>query len=208
MNRFPSSGLAGAAFSLLLLLASNAWAQDATPLAVRLALCGGCHNQDGNSTIAENPNLAALDTAYLVRQMTDLKSGKRKNAIMNGIMGMVDAKEFDQLAKHFSEQKPKQAVKVAAKSVEAGKEIYDDGITAVAVPSCSGCHNEDGSGTDKFPRLAGQHAAYVTQQLLNFKSGERDNDDRGVMRAVAKRMSEAQMRSVAQYIATLQEGEK
>jgi cytochrome c553 len=48
----------------------------------------------------------------------------------------------------------------------------------------------------------------VTQQLLNFKSGERDNDDRGVMRAVAKRMSEAQMRSVAQYIATLQEGEK
>jgi cytochrome c553 len=140
--------------------------------------------------------------------MTDLKSGKRKNAIMNGIMGMVDAKEFDQLAKHFSEQKPKQAVKVAAKSVEAGKEIYDDGITAVAVPSCSGCHNEDGSGTDKFPRLAGQHAAYVTQQLLNFKSGERDNDDRGVMRAVAKRMSEAQMRSVAQYIATLQEGEK
>jgi cytochrome c553 len=208
MNRFQSSGLAGAAFSLFALIGSTAWAQAETPLAVRLALCGGCHNQDGNSIIPENPNLAALDTVYLVRQMTDLKSGKRKSAIMNGIMGMVDAKEFDQLAKHFSEQKPKQAIKVAAKTVEAGKEIYEDGISSVAVPACSGCHNEDGSGTDKYPRLTGQQSVYVTQQLLKFKSGERDNDDRGVMRAVAKRMSEAQMHSVAQYIATLQEGEK
>jgi cytochrome c553 len=92
--------------------------------------------------------------------------------------------------------------------VAAGKEIYDDGITASAVPACSGCHNEDGSGSDKYPRLAGQHSAYVVLQLLNLKSGERDNDERGVMRAVAKRMNEAQILSVAKYIATLQESEK
>jgi cytochrome c553 len=43
---------------------------------------------------------------------------------------------------------------------------------------------------------------------MNLKSGERDNDERGVMRAVAKRMNEAQIVSVAKYIATLQESEK
>ena len=140
--------------------------------------------------------------------MRDLKVGKRKSATMSAIMGMVDAKEFAALASHFSEQKPKKVPRVDASTVAAGKEIYDDGITASAVPSCSGCHNEDGSGSDKYPRLAGQHSAYVVLQLLNLKSGERDNDERGVMRAVARRMNEAEILSVAKYIATLQESEK
>ncbi len=195
-------------YAAISLLGSNGWAQGIPPLSERLLLCGGCHNQDGNSSIPENPNLARIEAAYLARQMNDLKAGKRKSAIMTGILAMVDAKEFPALAKHFSEQKPRTVAKADSKTVESGKEIYDEGISAVAVPACSGCHNEDGSGTEKYPRLAGQHSVYVVQQLMNFKSGERDNDDRGVMRAVAKRMSEAQMRAVAQYIATLQEGEK
>jgi cytochrome c553 len=202
-------GFAGAVFAATLISTTvTSWAQAAPPLAERLALCAGCHNLDGNSSIPENPNLAGLHADYLERQMRDLKVGKRKSATMSAIMGMVDAKEFAALASHFSEQKPKKVPRVDASTVAAGKEIYDDGITASAVPSCSGCHNEDGSGSDKYPRLAGQHSAYVVLQLLNLKSGERDNDERGVMRAVAKRMNEAQILSVAKYIATLQESEK
>ena len=200
--------LVSAVFTVTLMSPSVTWAQGVPPLAERLPLCAGCHNLDGNSTIPENPNLAGLHVEYLERQMRDLKAGKRKSATMAAIMGMVDAKEFAALASHFSEQKPKKVPRVDASTVAAGKEIYDDGITASAVPACSGCHNEDGSGSEKYPRLAGQHSAYVVQQLMNLKSGERDNDERGVMRAVAKRMSEAQIVSVAKYIATLQESEK
>lgn len=202
-KRISAATIAGLFFFI-----TSASAQTTPPLAERITLCAGCHNADGNSSVPDYPNLAALNSDYLARQMIDMKSGKRKSAIMSGIMAIVDAKEFPELARHFSEQKPKPPATVDAKSVEAGKEIYDDGITASAVPACSGCHNEDGSGTDKYPRLAGQHIPYVVQQLKNLKSGERDNDDRGVMRAVAKRMTEAQMQSVAQYIATLQEVEK
>jgi cytochrome c553 len=194
--------------ALLSLLGNSAFAQAAPPLAERLTLCAGCHNTDGNSSVPDYPNLAALHSEYLTRQMNDLKSGKRKSAIMAGIMAIVDAKEFPELARHFSEQKPRVPAPVDAKSIEVGKEIYDDGITVTAVPACSGCHNEDGSGSEKYPRLAGQNIPYVVQQLKNLKSGERDNDDRGVMRAVAKRMTEAQMVAVAQYIASLQEVEK
>ena len=201
-------GLVRAVFFVTLISTSVTWAQGVPPLAERLTLCAGCHNLDGNSSIPENPNLAGLHPDYLERQMRDLKVGKRKSATMAAIMGMVDAKEFAALANHFSEQKPKKLTRVDASTVAAGKEIYDDGITASAVPACSGCHNEDGSGSDKYPRLAGQHSAYVVLQLLNLKSGERDNDERGVMRAVARRMNEAQILSVAKYIATLQESEK
>lgn len=175
----------------------------AVPLAERLQLCGGCHNPDGNSTIAENPNLSGLDADYMVRQLQDFKSGNRKSPVMAGIVPLLDEKEFQPLAEHFSKQKPKAGGKVDAKLAAQGKEIYDEGIVGSAVPACSGCHNEDGSGTEKYPRIAGQHSAYVVQQLLSFKSGERANDVKAVMRAVAKRMNEKEIRAVAEYVVTL-----
>jgi cytochrome c553 len=177
-------------------------------MAERLVVCGSCHNPDGHSVNPDFPKLAGQDRSYMTRQLNDIKTGKRKSVIMSGVISVVDPKEFSALATHFSEQKPMFGVKADEKTVAAGKEIFMEGITNTAVPACSGCHNDDGSGTDKYPRLAGQHAPYVLQQLVNLKSGERDNDDRGVMRAVAKRMTEAQMNLVAQYIASMPGGEE
>jgi cytochrome c553 len=188
--------------SVLLSSAGPVLAQP-VPLAERLQLCAGCHNPDGNSTIPENPNLSGLDPDYMVRQMQDFKSGNRKSPIMGGIIPMVDEKEFPALAEFFSKQKPKLGGKVDAKLAALGKEIYDEGIVGSAVPACSGCHNDDGSGTEKYPRIAGQHSNYVIQQLLSFKSGERANDVKAVMRAVAKRMNEKEIRAVAEYVVTL-----
>jgi cytochrome c553 len=71
------------------------------------------------------------------------------------------------------------------------------------VPACGGCHGEKGEGTDKFPRLAGQHAAYLTVQMLNFKNVVRNNDARGVMRAITLRMTEDEMKAAAEYITSL-----
>ena len=93
-----------------------------------------------------------------------------------------------------------------AKLAAQGKPIYDEGIVGNAVPACSGCHNDDGSGTEKYPRLAGQHPAYVADQMQRFRSGERANDSKSVMRAVAKRMSDSEIKAVAEYVATLTGG--
>jgi cytochrome c553 len=179
-----------------------------TPLAERLQLCSGCHNLDGNSVIPENPKLSGLDTEYIIRQLNDFKSGSRKSPVMGSIIPMVQEKEFEALAAYFHKQKPSQGAAVDAKLAAQGKEIYDEGIVGSAVPACSGCHNEDGSGTDKYPRIAGQHSAYLVQQLLSFKSGERANDSKAVMRAVAKRMNEKEIRAVAEYVVTLKGAEE
>jgi cytochrome c553 len=186
-----------------LLLAPVGAVAQAVPLQERLQLCAGCHSPDGNSVIPENPNLSGLDPEYIVRQLQDFKSGSRKSPVMSGIIPMVDEKEFEALAKFFSKQKPNPSGKSDPKLAAQGKEIYDEGIVGSAVPACSGCHNEDGSGTEKYPRIAGQHSAYVVQQLLSFKNGERANDVKAVMRAVAKRMNEKEMRAVAEYVVTL-----
>ena len=173
------------------------------PLAERLQLCSACHNPDGNSVIQENPKLSALNAGYIVRQLRDFKDGGRKNPSMGEIVPLVDEKEFEALAAFFYQQKRTPGGAVDAKLAAQGKEIYDEGIVGSAVPSCSGCHNEDGSGTEKYPRIAGQNKTYVIHQLLHFKSGERANDSRSAMRAVAGRMNEKEIRAVAEYVVTL-----
>ena len=39
--------------------------------------------------------------------------------------------------------------------------------------------------------------------MLAYKNGQRDNDDRGLMRAVAQRMTEAEIRAVSEFIVTM-----
>lgn len=173
----------------------------------RLLLCGGCHNPDGNSIIQENPRLSGLDAKYIVRQLEDFKSGVRANPTMSAIIPMVDASEFKALGKYFSQQKRLSSESVNAELVAKGKQIFEEGVIATAAPACSGCHGEDGSGSDAFPRLNGQNPAYVVSQLTNFKSGGRTNDKKGLMQAVAKRLNEQEIAAVAEYMSTLKEAE-
>lgn len=169
-------------------------------------LCAACHNPDGNSTIPENPKLAGLDAEYIAKQLADFRKHKRVSETMGPMAGQITEADIDVLAAYYSEQKPTPGVVTDPKLAAQGQVIYDEGIVGSAVPACSGCHNEDGSGTAKYPRLAGQHTAYMVQQMKNFKNGVRNNDIREVMSAVAKRMTEQEMKAVAEYIAGLKGG--
>ena len=100
----------------------------------------------------------------------------------------------------------RQAAKDAA-LVEAGQKLYRAGDPATGVPACSACHGPDGAGIAKnFPRLGGQWADYTYAQLKAFGAGERGNDTAGkdvngrIMATVAQRMTDAQMKAVAEYV--------
>ncbi|MBL8268856.1 c-type cytochrome [Steroidobacter sp.] len=67
--------------------------------------CVACHGADGAKTIAPDyPKLAGQPADYLVHALKDYKSGKRKNAIMAGIISGVDEKDFEAIAEFFSKQ--------------------------------------------------------------------------------------------------------
>lgn len=176
-----------------------------SPLEEQLQLCFGCHNTDGNSVIPENPKLAGLDKKYILRQLEDFKSGDRKNETMSAIIQGVDEGMFEDLANFFSDQKRSVNVSDKPELVAQGQQVFEEGVFATAAPACMGCHGEDGSGTRKFPRLNGQNAPYVVNQLTNFKSGARTNDAKGLMQAVASRLSEKDIAAVAEYMSTLKE---
>lgn len=65
---------------------------------------------------------------------------------------------------------------------------------------CSACHGADGNSPLPInPSLAGQHPEYLVKQLMNFKSGERNN---AVMMGMVAGLSADDMRNLAAYFAT------
>lgn len=66
--------------------------------------CAACHGADGNSTIPTNPKLAGQYQSYLIRALSDYKSGARSNAIMGGFAAALSEQDMRDLAAYFSSQ--------------------------------------------------------------------------------------------------------
>lgn len=65
--------------------------------------------------------------------------------------------------------------------------------------SCGGCHGPDGNGAAPiFPKLAGQHATYLTKQLHDFKTERRPEP---TMTAMALALSDDDMADIGAYYA-------
>jgi cytochrome c553 len=72
------------------------------------------------------------------------------------------------------------------------------------IPACAGCHGAAGAGLPaQYPRLAGQHPEYTEAQLKLFRVGDRANDAEKVMRMIAAKMSDADIKAVSEYAASL-----
>jgi cytochrome c553 len=98
------------AFTLSLLvavfMAGPAFASgDAAAGKAKSATCAACHGPDGNSTSPAFPRLAGQHPDYLVHALEAYKSGKRKNAIMNGMAAGLSEQDMEDLAAFFSSQK-------------------------------------------------------------------------------------------------------
>jgi len=168
-------------------------------------VCATCHAADGNSTIPGNPKLAQQHLAYLVKQLTDytVRSGEQKpareNPIMNGMAASLSEQDRRDVAAWFSGQTQKPGTARNQDTLELGQRIWRAGIADKALPACSGCHNPTGAGIpNQYPRLGGQHAEYVEATLKAFRDGTRHNNL--PMQQIAARLTEAEMRAVADYI--------
>jgi cytochrome c553 len=166
------------------------------------SLCASCHGQDGNSPVPNFPNLAGQHAEYLLREMKDFKTEHRQSEVMAPFIAALKEEDLVNLAVYFAKQKPVQASVTRPELVALGKKIYLDGNSKSGVPSCDGCHEEDGSGSARFPRLAGQNPEYTVDAMKLYAHGKRTNGVK-VMRTVAERMTEQEMQAVAQYLASL-----
>ena len=169
------------------------------------ALCAGCHGVDGNSATGTWPSLAGQHVTYLVKQLQDFKSGNRADPVMQGMASTLSDPDMEDIAAFYASQKMK-PVKFDDSLVAPGENIYRGGITETSVAACMGCHSPSGNGIAPagYPALKGQHPEYLESQLKKFQTGLRANDANKIMRDVAKRMTEKEIKAVAAYIAGIQ----
>jgi cytochrome c553 len=164
------------------------------------------------------PKLAGQGAAYIEKQLHDFKSGKRVNGIMQGMAAGLSDADIADIAAYFSSQKTN-TDQADPKLVQQGEAIFRGGVPAKGVPACSGCHAPDGQGitSARFPKLAGQHAQYVEEQLKAFRAAgrndlgdavvkrenDRTGDAPGPMESIAARLSDTEIQQVASFISGL-----
>lgn len=177
-------------------------AGDAAAGKAKSGTCAGCHGMDGNSANPEWPNLAGQHPRYLEKQLKDFKAGTdRSNPTMAGMVAALSEADMADLAAYFSSL-PRKVGAADESLVELGQKIYRGGNPATGVAACIGCHGPTGAGNPaaNFPALSGQHAKYVENQLKAFRSGQRKNDAGKMMRSIASKMSDEEIKAVASYV--------
>ncbi|MEC5213776.1 cytochrome c553 [Polaromonas sp. CG_9.5] len=166
------------------------------------AVCAACHGADGNSGTPAYPKLAKQHPEYLVKQLQEFKSGKRKNAIMQGFASTLSDQDMKNVSYWATSQAEKPGFAKEKDLVTMGERIYRGGISDRQVPACAGCHSPNGAGIpSQYPRLSGQHSEYTAAQLTAFRDGVRANSLQ--MNQVAAKLNDKEIRAVADYIAGL-----
>ncbi len=174
--------------------------------------CAACHGATGNSRDPRYPKLAGQNPAYLYWQLWAFKRGTRRSDVMSGIVATLSDADMADVASFYSRQSRMPDAVKDPRLAAIGERIFFAGM-----PSCAMCHGASrrggmpmmgmmgrgmmGSGMmANAPRLDGQHAPYILDQLNRFASGERQAT---VMNHIAATLSERNRKAVAEYLSGL-----
>jgi cytochrome c553 len=164
--------------------------------------CAACHGIDGNTANpALYPNLAGQAPAYLELQLTNFKNGERPNPIMKSFAAPLKDSDIHDLGVYFGAQAVKAQPQSNRELEEKGKRIFTAG-SAAGAPACTSCHGVQGQGQAAFPRIASQPAGYTLEQLYVYRDAPKFNNPLAtVMKGIAVKLSEEEMKSVSAYLA-------
>ena len=173
----------------------------------KAATCAACHGDDGNAVIPMYPKLAGQGAGYIAKQLANFKSGAtsesgRVNALMNGMSAGLSEKDMADLGAFYASQKMSEG---DGEANELGKKLYFGGDSERGISACVACHIANGKGASqaKFPAIANQHVDYLTGQLKMFRSGERANDYNSMMRKTAVKLTDTDIKALAEFISSL-----
>jgi cytochrome c553 len=171
--------------------------------------CAACHGVDGNGVAENYPRLAGQYPAYLYKQLTQFKGGPgikplRHSTVMQAMVADLSDADMKALAQYYAAQTPSQGTTPHTVLAAAGKEIYTHG-GAGGAPACISCHRETGGGiAPDFPRITGQHEAYVNEQLHAWKGGQRGGKGK-LMSLIVPLLSDDEITQVSAYVASLRQ---
>lgn len=170
-----------------------------------LTACSRCHDSaDAAPTSPYIPRIAGQDEAYLKRALHDYQDDTRQSGFMEPVASDLDDEQIERLAVYYASLTPvfhQPARPSSAEEHELGRLLAEQGDRTRKIPACNSCHGR--KGHEDYPRLAGQSAPYIRQQLQIWRQEGRDKTPHGAMMAVvAKRMTEQQVAAAASFFAS------
>lgn len=187
---------------------STAAAAAGTSTQAKVATCIGCHGIPGYQAsfpeVYKVPMIAGQSAKYIAASLTAYKQGDRKHPTMRSVAITLSDQDIAEIAAYFEglgkdpgEALPATAEKTPSPQVAA----------LLQKAACVSCHGANFAKPvdPSYPKIAGQHADYVFVTLKAYKSDTNPNTGRtnGVMGAIAKQFSNAELKALANYVSSL-----
>lgn len=181
--------------------AAEALRIDGDPAAGREAyeICASCHFASGaGRPDGTFPQLAGQHATVLIKQLTDIRSGRRANPVMEPYAAKIsDAREIADLAAFLESLPiPREHGRGPGADLALGERLYRR--------DCVACHGAEGQGDAArfYPVLAGQHYDYLLRQLRDIAARRRHNADPRMVQVV-RDYKDAELQAVADFASRL-----
>jgi cytochrome c553 len=155
--------------------------------------CAGCHNEDGNSTIAGMPSLAGQQPLYMLNAMREYLDGSRMCTTpeKKELVTILNRVDNESMALYYASQIPSQRTASAIGDAVAGEPL---------TAGCGSCHGSHGVSHDAtIPSLAAQDPDYLVNSISAYRDQIRVQDD---MHRVLAKVSDEDIADIAAYYAT------
>lgn len=173
---------------------------DATRGQAAYEVCQGCHQPNAlGRTDGSYPRLAGQHASVLVKQMLDIRSGRRFNPKMRPFIdeALVSTQDVVDIAAYLAAlPSPPTNGRGAGTELAQGRRVYE--------AQCTSCHGADGSGDAArfYPRLNGQHYEYLLRELVYIRDGVRGNADPKMVETI-RGFSFSELAALADYVSRL-----
>jgi cytochrome c553 len=167
------------ALGLAAALALAATGSQAATLQERIALCAGCHGEDGNSKIDKIPSLAGQPAFFVLNSLFLMREGVRKVDAMTPFVKDLTDEELDGLSKHYAAL----PAKPSGEKIDAA--LASKGAAVATQRGCQSCHLPTLAGQEQMPRLARQRVDYLIPTLKSYRDAPRPGADTAMSAAIA-----------------------
>nr|WP_315471799.1 c-type cytochrome [uncultured Rhodoferax sp.] len=174
----------------------------------RTRACTACHGEQGRAgPDGFYPRLAGKPAAYLFRQLQNFREGRRHYSPMQHLIAPLSDDYLRAMAEHFASLRipypPPVVATVGTDILARGKALVLQGDESRRLPACIACHGQALTGLQPaIPGLLGLPRDYLNAQLGGWQTGQRRAHAPDCMATIAKRLSDADVNAISQWLSS------
>jgi cytochrome c553 len=179
-----------------------------TGMAENTRACTACHGEQGRAgPDGYYPRLAGKPAGYLYNQLQNFQQGRRQYSPMQHLIAPLSDDYLRAMANHFANQHLPYPAPLASNAppqvLARGKALMLQGDESRGLPACVQCHGQALTGLQPgVPGLLGLPRDYLNAQLGGWQTGQRKAHAPDCMAHIAKRLSDAEVNAISQWLSS------